>query len=86
MKKEKDEFPFEWIEKRIKSKKPIRNEKGSMLYSDALKYLIRVIPQDSPSFDFILTLASFASCKKLSDKQAEKASEIIRFYEKEGVL
>ena len=85
-KKTIDEYPFKWVEKRVKSKKPIRNEKGVMRYKDALVYLVRVIKQDQPDFNLILGLASFATANGLSDKQAAKASEIIYFYEKEGVL
>jgi hypothetical protein len=57
-----------------------------MRYKDALVYLVRVIKQDQPDFNLILGLASFATANGLSDKQAAKASEIIKFYEKEGVL
>lgn len=39
-----------------------------------------------PYFNLILGLASFATANGLSDKQAARASEIIEFYEKEGVL
>lgn len=81
-----EKYPLITVEKRVKSKKPLRNEEGVLLYSDALKYILRVIPQDTPSYDFILTLASFAVCGRLSEKQAKKADEIIYFYEKEGVL
>lgn len=83
---EKDKYPKEVVQKRIKSFKPIRNEEGSMLYKDALQYLVRVIEQDNPVYPLILGLASFATANKLSTKQAEKADEIIAYYENEGVL
>ena len=57
-KKTIEEYPFKWVEKRVKSKKPIRNEKGAMLYKDALVYLVRVLKQDQPDFNLILGLAS----------------------------
>lgn len=85
-KKTIEEYPFTWVEKRVKSKKPIRNEKGGMRYKDALVYLVRVLKQDQPDFNLILGLASFATANGLSEKQAAKASEIIKFYEKEGIL
>lgn len=80
------EYPYKLVKKLVKLKKPIRNESGEMQYSDALKYLVVVLPQDTPSYDFILTLASFAVCGRLSEKQMKKADEIIWFYEREGVL
>lgn len=83
---EKENYPKERVTKRVTSFKPIRNEKGVILYKDALQYLVRVIEQDEPAFSLILGLASFATQNKLSQKQAEKADEIINFYENKGVL
>ena len=83
---EKELYPKERVIKRITSFKPIRNERGTVLYKDALQYLVRVIDQDEPSFPLILGLASFSTQNKLSQKQAEKADEIIAFYENKGVL
>lgn len=83
---EEEKYPKERVIKRVTSFKPIRNKEGSMLYKDALQYLVRVIDQDEPAFGLILGLASFATQNKLSDKQAEKASDIIKFYENKGVL
>lgn len=84
--KKQNKYPKEWVYKKTKSLKPIRNEKGIMLYSDAMPYLARVVPQDNPMFEFIFSLASFAMKKRLTDKQAEKCAEIIRYFEREGVL
>lgn len=84
--KETPDFQYKLVKKLVKLKKPIRNKNGEMKFSDALKYLVVVLPQDDPSYDFILTLASFAVCDRLSEKQAKKANKIIWFYEKEGVL
>lgn len=81
-----EKYPYEIVIKRTKSKKPIRNEQGALLYKDALKYLLRVIDQDEPSYDLILGLASFATANKLSEKQALKADEIIYYFERKGVL
>lgn len=81
-----DKYPFKWVEKRIKVKKPIRNKKGDLLYKDALVYLAKVLRQDQPDYPLIFGLASFSIANRLSDKQAKKASAIIRFYESEGVL
>ena len=83
---EKDNYPKEIVQKRTKSFKPKRNSAGAMLYKDALQYLVRVIDQDNPVFDLVLGLASFATANKLSQKQQEKADEIITYYENEGVL
>lgn len=82
----KEKYPFDWVLKRIKSKKPQRNENGSMLYKDALQYLARVMEQDNPLFEYTLTLASFATQNKLSEKQAKEADKIIGYFEKLGVL
>lgn len=83
---EENVYPLIKVIKRVTSYKPIRNENGAMKYKDALQYLVRVIDQDEPSFPLILGLASFATQNKLSTKQAEKADEIIAYYEKKGVL
>lgn len=83
---EEEKYPKERVIKRVTSFKPIRNSEGSMRYKDALQYLVRVIEQDEPAFPLILGLASFATQNKLSDKQAEKADEIIAYYENKGVL
>lgn len=81
-----EEYPLEWVLKRVKSKKPKVNKKGSMRYKDALQFLTRVIEQDNPLFEYTLTLASFATQNKLSDKQAIEANKIINFFRKKGVL
>lgn len=82
----KEEYPKVPFTKRVTSFRPIRNKDGVILYKDALQYLVRVIEQDAPDFPLILGLASFSTQNKLSDKQAAKASEIIKYYEKKGVL
>lgn len=79
-------YPLEVVTKRVKSYKPIRNEEGSILYKDALKYLFRVLPPDEPSLDIILGLASFATANNLSDKQAKLADKFIDYWQKRGVL
>lgn len=79
-------YPLEVVTKRVTSYKPIKNEKGSILYKDALKYLFRVLPPDDPSLDVILGLASFATANNLSDKQAKLADKFIDYWEKRGVL
>ena len=79
-------YPLEVVTKRVKSYKPIRNENGSILYKDALKYLFRVLPPDEPSLDVILGLASFATANNLSDKQAKLADKFIDYWEKRGIL
>lgn len=52
----------------------------------ALRYLVRVVDQDLPNYDFILNLASFATTNKLSDKQLFEAKKIINYYAKKGIL
>lgn len=79
-------YPLEVVTKRVKSYKPIKNENGSILYKDALKYLFRVLPPDEPSLDVILGLASFATANNLSDKQAKLADKFIDYWEKKGIL
>ena len=79
-------YPLEVVTKRVKSYKPVRNEKGSILYKDALKYLFRVLPPDEPSLDIILGLASFATANNLSDKQAKLADKFIDYWQKRGDL
>lgn len=81
-----EEYPFEWVLKRVKSKKPQRNKNGSMRYKDALQFLTRVMEQDNPLFEYTLTLASFATQNRLSEKQAIEADKIIYFFRKKGVL
>lgn len=80
------DYPTEWVIKRTKSIKPIRNSEGAILYKTALQYLVRVIPQDYPGFDFLLNLASFATSNALSDAQAKEADKYINYFEKQGVL
>lgn len=82
----KDDKILKWVENKVFSLKPERNKEGCMYYADALKYLVRVIEQNSPHFDLVLGLASFAVANHLTDKQAKKASEIIKYYEEKGVL
>lgn len=53
-------------------------------YAEKLKYLIKVIDPNFPSYDFILRLASFATCSKLSPEQQKKADEFITYFEKQG--
>ena len=77
---------LEWVENKTYSLKPKRDMEGRIYYTDALKYLLRVIEQNSPHFDLVLGLASFAVANHLSDKQAKKANEIINYYEEKGVL
>jgi len=81
-----EKFPREKVIKRVASYKPIRNENGAIRYVDALQYLVRVIEQDNPAFQLILGLASFATNNHLSEKQREKADEIISYYNRMGVL
>lgn len=84
--KEEEFFPLEWVENTVRSLKPTRNENGKIKYKHALQYLTRVIDQNSPHFDLVLGLASFATANHLTDKQKEKAHEIIAYYEELGVL
>lgn len=81
-----ESYPLEWVENTVRSLKPKRNKEGGMKYKHALQYLTRVIDQNSPHFDLVLGLASFATANHLTDKQKEKAHEIIAYYEELGVL
>lgn len=53
-------------------------------YAEKLKYLVKVIDPNFPSYDFILRLASFATCSKLSSEQQKKADEFITYFENQG--
>ena len=53
-------------------------------YAEKLKYLVKIVNPEFPSYDFILRLASFASCSELSAKQKEKADEFIKYFENMG--
>lgn len=53
-------------------------------YAEKLKYLVKIIDPNFPSYDFILRLASFATCSKLSAEQQKKADEFITYFEKQG--
>lgn len=53
-------------------------------YAEKLKYLVKLVNPEFPSYDFILRLASFASCSELSEKQKEKADEFIKYFERLG--
>lgn len=57
-------------------------EKSS--YGEKLKYLVKIVNPEFPSYDFILRLASFASCSELSPKQKEKADEFIKYFKRLG--
>lgn len=75
------------VTKKVKSKKPVRNEQGYMSYKDAFQYLARILDQDEPCYSFILGLANYATqydC--LTKKQAKKADEIIYYFEERGIL
>lgn len=80
---EKDGYLYQIVRKVVKSYKPIRNKEGSIKYSDALQYLVRTLPQDHPSYNTILSLASYASCNNgLTQKQRDLANKFISWYEK----
>lgn len=53
-------------------------------YAEKLKYLVKLVNPEFPSYDFILRLASFASCSELSPKQKEKADEFINYFKHLG--
>lgn len=53
-------------------------------YAEKLKYLVKVVDPNFPSYDFILRLASFATCSKLSPEQQKKADEFITYFVKQG--
>lgn len=53
-------------------------------YAITLKYLLRVIDDKHPSYDFLLRLASFATSGQLSEKQKTEANKIIKHFEKQG--
>lgn len=80
----KELYPKEWVVDEVQSLKPKRNENGCWLYKDVLQYMVRVMEQDSPLFSLVLGLASFATANKLTDRQREKADEIIKYYEERG--
>lgn len=66
--------------------KPLINTGDYYYYSDVLKYLLKVIEQDDPIFDFIIGLTSSALRGNLSKKQLDKIEKIINFYKNKGVL
>lgn len=81
---QKGSYLYKLERKVVKTYRPIRNKNGIIKYSDALQYLVRTIPQDHPSFNTILSLASYATSNNgLSEKQTELAKKFIQWYEKE---
>ena len=78
------------LKKRVEIKtiaiKPLLNTGDYYYYSDVLKYLLKVIDQDDPIFEFIISLTSFALGGNLSNKQSAKIREIINFYKNKGIL
>lgn len=78
----KGEYLYKLDRKVVKTYRPIRNDEGSIQYSDALQYLVRTLPQDHPSYATILSLASYATCNNgLSPKQQDLAKKFIHWYE-----
>lgn len=77
---------LEWVENKTLSLKPKKDKDGSYYYRDGLKYLLRVIEQNSPHYDLVLGLAYYACQNRLSRKQADKAEEILSYYEKKGII
>ena len=67
-------FPLQVVKKVITCFKPIRNEKGGMQYKDLLQYLVKVLPQDDPSYSVVLSLASYSTTK------------FIKYYKSKGGL
>lgn len=68
--------------KTVDTLKPIRDEKGNIRYTDALLYLVRVVPIRHPDFKIILSLASYTTQNEgLSVKQAEIADRLINYHE-----
>lgn len=76
---------FKVVEEKVIQKKPTTTNK-TIDVKLALQYLSRVIDQDDPVYVLVLGLASFATANKLSEKQFSKATKIISFYIKKGVL
>jgi hypothetical protein len=84
---QREGYPFELVETSVESFKPIRDSKGRWRYQDVLQYLVRVIPQHSRDFGFVLSLASYATEKNgLTKRQSEVADKIIKYYEQEGTI
>lgn len=65
---------------RVAIEQPTKNA----TYAEKLKYLVKIVDPNFPSYDFILRLASFATCSKLSPEQQKKADEFITYFEKQG--
>jgi len=85
-KKTIEEQNIKKVVKRITCLKPSRDLQGQIEVKYCLQYLVKVVSQENPNFEFLLNLASYATSNCLSDKQKEKAIQFIEFYEKEGVL
>lgn len=78
----KGKYIYKLERKVVKTYRPIRNNEGIIQYADALQYLVRTLPQDHPSYNTILSLASYATCNNgLSLKQEELAKKFISWYE-----
>lgn len=72
-----------WITRKINIKLP-SSEKPT--YSDCLIYLVKVLDQMDPRYEYVLGLAGYAISKGLSKKQSECADEIINHYIEKGIL
>lgn len=79
---EKDGYLYRPTKKLVLTNRPIRNSEGNIRYSDALQYLVRTLPQEYPSYNTILSLASYATSNNgLSPKQRDLADKFINWYE-----
>jgi len=80
---QKDGYLYRPTRKVVLTNRPIRNSEGNIRYSDALQYLVRTLPQEHPSYNAILSLASYATNNNgLSPKQKDLADKFIHWYEK----
>lgn len=79
------DFPIKIAEDTIWSFKP--DISRGYYYKDVLQYLVRVMPQNSPDYNFTLSLAAYVTDRgRLSDKQIARAEEIIELYSQKGFL
>lgn len=72
-----------WKTKKVSIKIPSA-EKPT--YADCLIYLVKVLDQMDPKYNFVLGLAGYSVSKGLSKNQSSCADEIINYYIEKGVL
>lgn len=69
---------MEWIKKEIEVGKPIHD--GKTTYLDTLIYLLKVVNQLDPKYEYIIGLAYYAQRGKLSEAQLKLTRDLYEYY------